>query len=102
MVTSITSGAIQHLIGPRCYRDYNRDLKTCRKGEGTLKKRLTLASPGVRYDAFLFFEINDLPVEPCRECVLMSSSCVMCFPFDKPLWLVPFIRGTEDKMWSGF
>ena len=46
--TSITSGASQHLIGQQCNRDYNRNQNTCRKAEGTLTKRQTLASPVVR------------------------------------------------------
>jgi hypothetical protein len=100
METSIKLGASQHLIGQQCNRDYNR---TCRKTEGMLTKRRTLASPGVRKgkNTAIFFT-NDSPVEPCRECVLMSLSCVKCFPFGTPLWLVPFIRGREDEIWFGF
>jgi hypothetical protein len=101
METSITLGAGQHLIGQQCNRDYNSNQKTCRKVEGMLTKRRTLSSPGVRKrknNTFFF----DLPVEPCRECVLMSRSCVKCFPFGRPLWLVPFIRGREDEIWFGF
>jgi hypothetical protein len=102
METSITSGASQHLIGQQWYRDYNRNQKKCRKAEGMLTKRLILASSGVRKRCvFLFFRINVLPVEPCRECVLMSPPCVMCFPFGKPLWLAPFVRGTDDEICSG-
>lgn len=46
--TSITSGASQHLIGQQCNQDYNRNQNTCRKAEGMLTKRRTLASPVVR------------------------------------------------------
>ena len=102
METSITSGASQHLIGQQWYRDYNCNQRTCRTAEGTLTRRLILASSRVRKRCdFSFFRINDLPEEPCRECVLMSPPCVMCLPSDKPLWLAPFVRGTEDDICSG-
>jgi hypothetical protein len=102
METSITSGASQHLIGQQWYRDYNRNQKTCRKAEGTLTRRLILVSSVVRKRClFSSFIINDLPVEPCRECVLMSPPCVKCFRFGKPLWLVPFVGGTEGEICSG-
>jgi hypothetical protein len=99
METSITLGASQHLIGQRCNRNYNRNQKACKKVEGTSTKRRTLASPGVRKrKSNAIFFTNDLPVEPCRECVLMSPSCVKCFPSGRPLWLVPLIRGREDEL----
>lgn len=102
METSITSGANQHLIGQQWYRDYNRNLKTCRKAEGMLTKPLILVSSRVRKrSVFLYLEYMFLPVEPCRECVLMSRPCVMCFPSGKPLWLAPFVRGTDDEICSG-
>lgn len=86
METSIASGASQHSIGQQWYRDYNRNQRTCRKVEGTLKRRLILVSSGVRKRCdFSFFRINDVPVESCRECVLMSPRCVKCFRSGKPL-----------------